>query len=449
MNTCIEISIKLFVIFACLIITSFSAKALNVKQIDTASGIKVWLVEDHKNPIVTLKFSFSGGTNQDPVKKNGLVYLLSGLLDEGAGELTSKEFQKKLNENSISMSFNASRDHFDGSMVTLTETLDTALDLLALAINNPRFDPEPVSRVKDQIIASIRSVKEKPNGLIGRVWWKGAFGTHPYGFPKKGTEISIGRITHADLQKVRKDLFAKDNLIVGVVGNISEDQLKLAIDRVFGSLNDRYNLKKISNASFQNHGETIIVEREIPQSVVVFGHEGILRTDPDWFPTLILFEILSGGFGSRLTEEIREKRGLTYSVSAYPLPLKNSGLILGSTSTMNGKVKESIQLLRKIWKEFSIHGPTKEEVANAKSYLKGSYGLQFTNSRSIAGLLVALQRYGLGVEYLSNRSKLIDKVTEHQLKRVAKRLFREEQLMFAIIGKPEGVQPTMPTPITN
>ena len=183
--------------------------------------------------------------------------------------------------------------------------------------------------------------------------------------------------------------------------------------------------------------------------MVVFGHEGILRTDPDWFPTLILFEILSGGFGSRLTEEIREKRGLTYSVSAYPLPLKNSGLILGSTSTMNGKVKESMQLLRKIWKEFSIHGPTKEEVANAKSYLKGSYGLQFTNSRSIAGLLVALQRYGLGVEYLSNRSKLIDKVTEKQLKRVAKRLFREEQLMFAIIGKPEGVQPTMPTPITN
>ena len=255
MNTCIEIYIKLFVIFACLIITSFSAKALNVKQIDTASGIKVWLVEDHKNPIVTLKFSFSGGTNQDPVKKNGLVYLLSGLLDEGAGELTSKEFQKKLNENSISMSFNASRDHFDGSMVTLTETLDTALDLLALAINNPRFDPEPVSRVKDQIIASIRSVKEKPNGLIGRVWWKGAFGTHPYGFPKKGTEISIGRITHADLQKVRKDLFAKDNLIVGVVGNISEDQLKLAIDRVFGSLNDRSNLKKISNASFQIMGK--------------------------------------------------------------------------------------------------------------------------------------------------------------------------------------------------
>ena len=446
MKNCIKLSSKFSAFLFCLFIGTFDAKALDIKQIKTATGLKLWLVEDHKNPIVTIKFSFKGGTSQDTPKLAGVVNLLSGLLDEGAGDFTSEEFQKELNENSISMSFSASRDNFEGSLVTLTETFDVAVELLSLAINKPRFDPEPLNRVKDQVVSSIRSSEEKPNNLVGRVWWKGAFGAHPYGFPKRGTEASIGKITRADLQEMKKNLFAKDNLIIGVVGNISESRLKSAIDKVFGKLGNYAKLKDSGNAIFQNHGETIVVERKIPQSVVVFGQEGILRNHPDWFAALILFEVLSGGFGSRLTEEIREKRGLTYSVSAYPLPMENAGLILGSVSTKNSKVKQTVLLIKKVWKEFSVNGPTKEEVENAKSYLKGSYGLQFTNSRSIAGLLVALQRHKLGVDYLTERSKLIEDVTLSDLKRVAKQLFNDDKLMFAIIGTPENMKSSISIP---
>ena len=439
--------LNLFVLVMLVIVQS--AEAFEIKKITSDRGIKAWLVEDHKNPLITVQISMNGGSSLDPENKDGLAYLVSGLLDEGAGLLDSKSFQSSLEENSISLSFNARTDNFSGTMSTLTETSDEAFRLLRLSLNSPRFDQDPMFRVTNQILAGLRASKENPNRIAGRLWWQLAFPKHAYGKQKKGNEETLELITQQDLKDFAKRTFAQDNLTVSVVGDITPERLSTVLDQVFGDLPLFSNINTLGDAELKNAGQTVIIERNIPQSVVIFGHKGIRRNDPDWYATTILFEILAGGFGSRLTEEIREKRGLTYGVSAYPLPLNNAGLIIGKISTVNERVGESIDLIKGIWRRFGEEGPTDQEMRDAKDYINGSFALRFTNSSSIATVLNALQRFELGSDYISRRPSLINQITLKDLKYVAKRIFNSADLTFSVVGMPKGIVSTMKAPILN
>ena len=425
------------------------ADAFEIKQVTSNSGITAWLVEDHKNPLITMQFMVRSGSSIDPKTKTGLAYLVSGLLDEGAGDLDSKSFQAALEKNSIALSFNARMDSFSGTLSTLTETKEEAFLLLALAIKEPRFDPEPTLRVKSQIAASLRASKENPNNIAGKLWWQLAFPSHAYGRPKKGTPETLASITREDMKDYVNKNLIKDNISISVVGDITTGELSAVLDDIFGDLPSSSSRNELRNTRVKNSGETVIVERDIPQSVVIFGHDGIKRDDADWYAATILFEILAGGFGSRLTEEIREKRGLTYGVAAYPLPLDKAGVIVGSVSTVNGRVAESIRLIRDIWRRFGEEGPTIEEIQNAKDYINGSFSLRFTNSKTIVGVLNALQRFDLGKNYIEERPNLIAKVTPEDLKRVAKRIFKAESLTFVIVGNPVNIKATMSLPISD
>ena len=425
------------------------ADAFEIKQVTSNSGITAWLVEDHKNPLITMQFMVRSGSSIDPKTKTGLAYLVSGLLDEGAGDLDSKSFQVALEKNSIALSFNARMDSFSGTLSTLTETKEEAFLLLALAIKEPRFDPEPTLRVKSQIAASLRASKENPNNIAGKLWWQLAFPSHAYGRPKKGTPETLASITREDMKDYVNKNLIKDNISISVVGDITTGELSAVLDDIFGDLPSSSARNELRNTRVKNSGETVIVERDIPQSVVIFGHDGIKRDDADWYAATILFEILAGGFGSRLTEEIREKRGLTYGVAAYPLPLDKAGVIVGSVSTVNGRVAESIRLIRDIWRRFGEEGPTIEEIQNAKDYINGSFSLRFTNSKTIVGVLNALQRFDLGKNYIEERPNLIAKVTPEDLKRVAKRIFKAESLTFVIVGNPVNIKATMSLPISD
>jgi zinc protease len=425
------------------------ADAFEIKQVTSNSGITAWLVEDHKNPLITMQFMVRSGSSIDPKTKTGLAYLVSGLLDEGAGDLDSKSFQAALEKNSIALSFNARMDSFSGTLSTLTETKEEAFLLLALAIKEPRFDPEPTLRVKSQIAASLRASKENPNNIAGKLWWQLAFPSHAYGRPKKGTPETLASITREDMKDYVNKNLIKDNISISVVGDITTGELSAVLDDIFGDLPSSSSRNELRDTRVKNSGETVVVERDIPQSVVIFGHDGIKRDDADWYAATILFEILAGGFGSRLTEEIREKRGLTYGVAAYPLPLDKAGVIVGSVSTVNGRVAESIRLIRDIWRRFGEEGPTIEEIQNAKDYINGSFSLRFTNSKTIVGVLNALQRFDLGKNYIEERANLIAKVTLEDLKRVAKRIFKAESLTFVIVGNPVNIKATMPLPISD
>ncbi|HWI25932.1 MAG TPA: pitrilysin family protein [Stellaceae bacterium] len=415
-----------------------ASAATKVQQVTSPGGITAWLVEDHSLPVVTLVASFRGGAALDPAGKAGLASLTSDLLDEGAGTLDSQAFQGKLEDLASSLDFDAGADDMDASLRTVSANLAPSLALLHLALTVPRFDEGAVARVRSQLLAQLAEERTEPRYLSGRLWFENAYGDHPYARPEEGTPESVGRIAIADMRALVKRRFAKDNLIIGVVGDVTSEALKRELDLTFGDLPAHAALGKVPEMTVSAKAPLLLARMAIPQSVVTFGQPGIKRDDPDWYAAYIVNHILGGGgFSSRLTQEVRVKRGLAYSVYSTLVPLRHSGLILGGVATRNSRVAESIDIIRAQWQRMHDDGPTAEELENAKTYLTGSFVLGLDSTARIAGMLVAIQRDKLGIDYLDRRNTLIDKVTLADTKRVARRLLDPAKLSFVVVGSPE------------
>jgi len=417
-----------------------TARAIEVERVNSPGGLEAWLVEDHANPMVTLTFAFRGGAALDPAGKEGLAHFASGLLDEGAGDLDSRTFQHRLADLAIDLSFNAGRDSFHGTLKTLTENLDEAVDLLSLALTKPRFDADAVDRIRGQILAGLRYNENDPNDIAQRAWYQAVFPDHPYAHDPQGTPESIAAITPDDLRTFARGHLVRDRLVIGVAGDVTPDHLAALVDRAFGGLPETSDLPTVPDTTAQADGHTVVIERPIPQSVAWFGQGGLARSDPDWYAAYVVNYILGGGgFSSRLMEEVREQRGLAYSVYSYLVPMDHAPLWIGGVATNNAQVAESLDLIREEWQRMATDGPTEEELADAKTYLTGAWPLRFTSTEAIASILVAMQQEDLPPSYLDDRNSYIDAVTLEDARRVAARLMKADTLTTVVVGQPDGL----------
>lgn len=376
-----------------------SGKFVDIERVTSPGGIHAWLVTDPSIPVVSVRFAFRGGASLDPAGLAGLAKMTSTLIDEGAGDLDSQTFQRRLLDLSISLRFSAGRDTFSGNMKTLSKNRDQAFDLLRLALTTPRFDAEPVSRLRSQLLSGLRRDQEDPDVIAGRTLSEMLFPNHPYGRPVDGTLASIAAISADDMRAFVTRRLALDTLYVGVVGDIDARELGQRLDDVFGALPPKAASFAVADIPAQADGRTRVVDMAVPQSAIVFAQKGLMRKDPDFFPAYVLNHILgSGGFTSRLYDEIREKRGLAYSVGSYLYPMKHSALISGSGGTANGRVVETLTVLKDEWRKMAEFGVSEAELRDAKTYLTGSYPLRFTASGNIASILVAVQIQELGID---------------------------------------------------
>ncbi|MBL4691618.1 MAG: insulinase family protein [Rhodospirillales bacterium] len=425
------------------ILSAAPAKAISIERVVTPGGIEAWLVRDHTNPIISMRFTFRGGAGLDPAERTGLANMAAALLDEGAGDLGSTAFQKKLEDLVITLRFSAGRDSFSGRLVTLVENRDTAFNLLSLALNKPRFDVEPVERIRSQILAGIRQDTEEPGAIAGKTLFKTLFPSHPYGRSTEGLIDHVGAITRADLKAFTNKRLAKDNLTIGVVGDIRPEALAALLDSTFGGLPDKAGPWALPDVKPQGAGRTIVVKKSVPQSSIVFAEQGLKRNHPDFYAAYVMNYVFGGGgFTSRLYSTIREQRGLVYSVYTGLHPLDRAGLIFGAAGTANANVGETLSLLRREWKRMADDGLTEKELADAKTYLTGSYPLRFTSSGSVAAMLVGIQRENLGIDYMDRRNSLIEAVTLADVNRAAKTLLSADNLTVVVVGMPKGVENT-------
>ncbi|MBB3237774.1 M16 family metallopeptidase [Phyllobacterium endophyticum] len=411
--------------------------AVEIKEVVSPKGIKAWLVQDDFVPLISMRFTFKGGSSQDPDGKEGLANLMTGLFDEGAGDLTSDTFQQKLDDVGAEMGFNADDDNISGSIRMLADKRDEAVDLLALAVNAPRFDQAPIDRIRQQVIAGIKSSERDPNAIAGRKFAEALYGDHPYGRRSEGTEASLSSITHDDLKSFHKRNFGRDNLIVAVVGSISPEELAPLLDKVFGSLPEKAQLVPIAEAKL-TFGQTTRVDYALPQTSISMVYPGVRRQDPDFFPAYIMNHILGGGtFSSRIYNEVREKRGLAYSAGSNLVTRDHMAALMVNTATRADRAGETLQILKTEVARMAKDGPTREELIEAKKYLVGSYAVNNLDSSSaVASTLVGLQDQKLGRDYIDKRAELINAVTLDQIKAAAKKLLETEPAIL-IVGPPQ------------
>ncbi|HUC51151.1 MAG TPA: pitrilysin family protein [Xanthobacteraceae bacterium] len=430
-----------------LALTAFAAPAgaTTIERVVSPGGVVAWLVHEPAVPMIAVDIAFSGGAAQDPAGKSGTATFVASMLDEGAGDLDSKAFSDHLERKAIEMSFSAERDSIRGSLRTLTENRDEAFDLLRLALTAPRFDASDVEINRAQLLSILRRQTTSPGNIASQRWWQTAFEGHPYGRPVNGTQESLATITVDDLKTYAHKVLARQNLKIAVVGDIDAETLKPILDRVFGALPEKPDLMPIESATPHGLGRRIDINLDVPQTVVDFGGPGIARKDPDFMAAYIINHILGGGSSdSRLYQEVREKRGLVYSISDSLIWLDHSSVLIGGTATRADRTNETIDLVQKEIRRFAESGPTEAELTEAKNYLNSSFALNLDTSSKIAALLVQLQLDGLDTDYFTKRPEMIGAVTLADAKRVAKRLL-DNGLLVTVVGKTQAVASSAPT----
>ena len=411
------------------------AEAVEVQRVVSPLGIEAWLVESDAVPVISISFAFEGGHRLDPPELAGRANLVSILLDEGAGELDSAEFQRRLTDAAIQLSFGDGYDAFFGDMKTVTAYADEAFELLRLALTEPRFDPAPVERMRASAVADIARQVSRPGWLAQRAYYEHAFPGHVYGRPSRGTVETVSALTADDLRTFTAEAFTRDRLVVGVTGDISAAELAERLDEVFGGLPTAG--APLDDASVESAvlGQRITIARDGPQTTMLMVLPGIARDDPDYYAAYIMNHILGGrGFGSRLMEEVRERRGLTYGIRSYLLRYQLAQLLLISTDVSNANVPETESVIREQIGRLGEQGVTEQELRDAVTFLTGSFPLRLTSTDGLAGMLRAMQQVDLEIDYIDSYDDLLEAVTVADINRVAERLLVTDALTTVVVG---------------
>ncbi|WP_411838196.1 M16 family metallopeptidase [Paracoccus sp. ME4] len=423
------------------------AQAIEIQDVTSPGGIKAWLVQDDSIPFVALDIQFRGGASMDTPDRRGAVNLMSALLEEGAGNRNATEFATAVEDLGARLSFSASDDTLSVGFQALSENRDEAADLLAQALTQPRFDDDALARVRAQVQAVIRSEATDPNSIAAKEMAAQAWGDHPYATSINGTLEGVAALGRQDLVAAKNRVLARDRVVVGAAGDISAEELGLLLDRILGGLPEQATAPLPEPAPLQLTGGVTVIDWDSPQTVVAFAGPGLAIDDPDYFAAVVANHILGGGgFSSRLMEEIREKRGLTYGVGTALATGLYGQSWQGGMAGSNATTAEAMALIRAEWARMA-EGVTEAELDAAKTYLTGEYPLRFDGNGRIASILAGMQLIGFPIDYIDTRNAKVEAVTAEDVTRVAQRLLDPEALRFVLVGRPEGVEGD--TPVTN
>ncbi len=422
------------------------ARAADIKPLDLGKNVEVWFSEDHTVPIIAFSITLPGGSAYDPAGKPGMAEFAAALMDEGAGNMSGRAFQDALADHAIRLRAGAERDDLVISVETLSDNAPLAMHLLQLALTRPRFDPDAVARVRSQMIQSVQDGNSRAPVVARRAFAKAFFNGHPYGQPGSGDVASLSHITVDDLRAFVKSHWVKAGLKIAVAGDITAPAAQKLLGDTFRPLSSVAppplpNIGKLGDPGVH------VLPMPVPQPTIMFGLPGIMRADPDFIPGYVANYILGGGgFSSRLTDEVRVKRGLTYGISTSLSAFRKASVMAGSVATRADAVDQTIDVVRKTLADFAANGATESELDDAKTYLTGSFPLAFASNAGIAAQLGVFQRQGLDIGYVSRRNALIEAVTLQDIRRVAKRLFDPAHLTVVVAGTPVKAKPAMRAP---
>ncbi|GAA4222515.1 zinc protease [Sagittula marina] len=435
---------KRFVLAFGLILGATVAHAeIDIQEVESSGGFDAWLVEDHTIPFVALELRFRGGGSLDLEGKRGATNLMVGLLEEGAADMDSRGFAEAKEAIAAEISYGMTDDVVRISTQFLTETQDDAVSLLRASLVEPTFDEESIERVRQQVLSSLQSDATDPDKILSRTFDAMVFGEHPYATDYNGTIESVATLTRDDIVTAWHNAIAQDRVYVSAAGDITAEELGALMDRVLTDLPEQ-GAPEPEDIDVVTEAGVTVVPFETPQAVAMFGHGGMERDDPDFFAAYVMNTIFGeGGFESRLMNEVREKRGLTYGIYSYLVPKDHAELVVGRVASSNDRIGEAIDVIRDEWAKLAETGVTEAELEQAKTYLTGAYPLRFEGNGPIAKILVGMQMDGLSPDYVTDRNANIEAVTLDDIKRVAAELMKPDELAFVVVGQPEGLSDTV------
>lgn len=438
---------KFLVLFLSTLFVQYSTAKLSVQEFTSPKeSIKTWFIEDHSLPIISLKFQIDGGSIYDEAGEEGKSRLCISLLDEGAGPYDSDAFQKKMEALATKINFDAGTETIKGAFETLAESKDEAFQLFRLALHEARIDDEPFNRAVQQTLVALKQQEGDPYARATKVAMNTLFADHPYSNPLLGTKESISNLKREGCKKYIQSRISRRNLMIGVVGDITKEELGQRIDQIFGALPSTVDLPEIPQIKPKLDGTLHLTQMERPQTVALFIQKGLPRDHKDFYAAYILNHILGGGtFTTRLIDEVRVKRGLTYYTGCQLQWFRHSNMLTGTVSTDNNRFNESYAVIKDVWKKLADEGPSNKEIEDAKLYLNGSFPLRLDKMANVADLLLTMQEDKLGVDYVETRVEYINAVSAADVKRVAKEFLDPQGLTFFAAGNPKSKEDSQPT----
>lgn len=412
--------------------------ALPVKEVNFGGGqLKAYMLEDNSNPIVSVNFRFkNAGYASDNEHEQGIAQMVAALLTEGAGAYSEQELKEELAVRAIKASFAAGKDDFSGTMLTTKANAEKAAELLRLMLTEPQFAEPAVKRVKLQMLEALKRQNEHPARVLERKFAQELYNRHPYGRNPLGRKEDIVRLTKADLQKFIKDNFSRNNLVVGVAGDMSPAEAELWLNKIFGALPDSGQINFVREAEPVFDGRVRKLEQGSGQNMLLGALPGVGRNHEDFYPLFVANYIWGGaGLTSRLSQQIREKNGLTYGIYSYLGIDDKSPLLLVSYAATADKFAMAEKLLDEEFAKIQRQGISASELDKAKNYLIASYNLRFASIENIAEILTAMQKYNLGLDFLQKRNDYIANLSLEQVNAAAKKYFDKDHMVRVEIGK--------------
>ncbi len=406
-----------------------------IQQLVTPAGVPVWLVESHQIPMISVEVAVRAGTAFEPANEGGIANLTASLLDEGAGEMDSHAFKEAMDL--IGMRLGASADLLDVSvnMDTLAEHKGRAFELLGLAMREPRFDDEPVARLKQATVAGLKRSEESPSAVAQKAFGPALFGRHPYARRVSGSLESVPTLTGAMAKAYHADQFTRKNMVVSVVGDITPDVLLPLVDKALAGLPEGHGRNAVETGPAAPERQNVHIQKPVPQATVLVGQFGVPRDNPDFWSVLVMNELLGGGvLTSRLFDSVREKNGLAYDVRSMNVPLPFNGSFVLSVQSDNAKVQKALDLMSAEVDRLRTVEPSQQEYDDVMAFLTGSFPLRLDSNAKILGYLTLMQMEGLGPDYLELWTARVRKVTRGDILRVAQTYLTPDRMTMVLVG---------------
>ena len=437
------VRIDRIVIGSFLLVANIQAYAgLPIQHWTTPGGARVYFVEARSLPMLDVSIEFAAGSSRDAADRSGTASMAAGMMNNGAGALSENDISTRIANIGAMVGGNFDQDRAGWSVRTLSSEMERneAIDVLATIVQEPTYPADILEREKAQLVSALRQSTSDADSVAERQFYKALYQDHPYA--QKPTEATIKPITREDIVAFYRTHYTVDNAVVAMIGDISRAEAEAIAVKLTGKL-PKSSAAVANITPVKIPAKPFLKEVQFPstQSHIMLGYPGIKRVDPDYFPLLVGNFILGGGgFVSRLTNEVREKRGLVYSVSSYFMPMNDMGPYRVSLQTRKDQTKEALQVVRDTIKEFIDNGPTEEELANAKRNLGGGFPLRIDSNRKQFEYLQLIGFYKLPLTFLDDYVKKVEQITVAEIKDAFKRRVVPDNMVTIVVGLPDSTE---------